>query len=92
MQSQARSNEHATTSEAHPSGVSQGLSWAARLGRHVGHRALREGAGRSHVQAGVRVPPVVGVADHGAEGTGEPLAVVLWPGNAGSNTQPTTSR
>ncbi|CAM04717.1 transposase [Saccharopolyspora erythraea] len=24
-------------------------------------------------------------ADHGPAGTGEPLAVILWPGNAGSN-------
>ena len=25
-------------------------------------------------------------ADHGADGTGEPLAIMLRPGNAGSNT------
>jgi hypothetical protein len=30
--------------------------------------------------------PLCAFADHGAEGTGEPLAIVLRPGNAGSNT------
>ena len=30
--------------------------------------------------------PLVAFADHGAAGTGEPLAVLLRPGNAGSNT------
>jgi DDE family transposase len=30
--------------------------------------------------------PLTVFADHGAEGTGEPLAIVLRPGNAGSNT------
>lgn len=30
--------------------------------------------------------PLWAFADHGAEGTGEPLAVLLRPGNAGSNT------
>ena len=30
--------------------------------------------------------PLTVFADHGAEGTGEPLALVLRPGNAGSNT------
>jgi hypothetical protein len=30
--------------------------------------------------------PLAAFADHGAAGTGEPLAVVLRPGNAGSNT------
>ena len=30
--------------------------------------------------------PLAAFADHGAEGTGEALAVVLRPGNAGSNT------
>jgi hypothetical protein len=29
--------------------------------------------------------------DHGPDGTGEPLAALLRPGNAGSNTPPTTS-
>jgi Transposase DDE domain group 1 len=31
-------------------------------------------------------------ADHGPEGSGEPLAIMLRPDNAGSNTAPTTSR
>jgi hypothetical protein len=30
--------------------------------------------------------PLTAFADHGAEGSGEPLAIVLRPGNAGSNT------
>jgi hypothetical protein len=30
--------------------------------------------------------PLAAFADHGAEGSGEPLAIVLRPGNAGSNT------
>ena len=30
--------------------------------------------------------PLTVFADHGAEGSGEPLAIVLRPGNAGSNT------
>ncbi len=30
--------------------------------------------------------PLMAFLDHGAEGTGEPLAIVLRPGNAGSNT------
>jgi len=30
--------------------------------------------------------PLCAFVDHGAEGTGEPLAVMLRPGNAGSNT------
>ncbi len=30
--------------------------------------------------------PLASFADHGAEGTGEPLAMLLRPGNAGSNT------
>ena len=30
--------------------------------------------------------PVTAWADHGAAGNGEPLAIVLRPGNAGSNT------
>ena len=30
--------------------------------------------------------PLTAFADHGAEGTGEPLALLLRPGNAGSNT------
>ena len=30
--------------------------------------------------------PLAAFADHGAEGSGEPLAILLRPGNAGSNT------
>ncbi len=30
--------------------------------------------------------PLLSFVDHGAEGTGEPLSVLLRPGNAGSNT------
>ena len=36
--------------------------------------------------------PLTAFADHGAEGTGEALAVLLRAGIAGSNTQPTTSK
>ncbi len=31
-------------------------------------------------------PPLMGFVDHGRDGTGEPVAGLLWPGNAGSNT------
>ncbi len=38
-------------------------------------------------RCGLGAPPTKwGIVDHGAEGTGEPLAVLLRPGNAGSNT------
>jgi hypothetical protein len=30
--------------------------------------------------------PLCAFVDHGAEGTGEPLSILLRPGNAGSNT------
>jgi len=30
--------------------------------------------------------PLCGFGDHGPDGTGEPLAILLRPGNAGSNT------
>jgi hypothetical protein len=36
--------------------------------------------------------PLTVFADHGPDGSGEPLAIMLRPGNAGSNTAPTTSR
>jgi len=36
--------------------------------------------------------PLWAFADHGQEGTGEPLAVLLRAGNAGSNTAVDTSR
>jgi hypothetical protein len=35
--------------------------------------------------------PLVTFVDHGREGSGEPVAGLLRPGNAGSNTPPTTS-
>jgi hypothetical protein len=35
--------------------------------------------------------PLMGFVDHGPGGTGEPVAALLRPGNAGSNTAPTTS-
>lgn len=31
-------------------------------------------------------PPLMGFVDHGPTGSGEPVAAVLRPGNAGSNT------
>lgn len=30
--------------------------------------------------------PLMGFVDHGGGGSGEPVARLLWPGNAGSNT------
>ena len=30
--------------------------------------------------------PLTAFADHGSQGSGEPLAIMLRPGNAGSNT------
>ena len=36
--------------------------------------------------------PLTVFADHGPDGSGEPLAVMLRPGNAGSNTAASTSR
>lgn len=34
----------------------------------------------------VRAPhPLMAFADHGRPGSGEPVAALLWPGNAGSN-------
>jgi Transposase DDE domain group 1 len=38
------------------------------------------------VEEDVRVPPADGIRRHGQEGSGEPLAIMLRPGNAGSNT------
>src|SRR5687767_11613214 len=37
-------------------------------------------------QRGYGHHPLVAFVDHGPQGTGEPLAVLLRPGNAGSNT------
>ena len=36
--------------------------------------------------------PMTAFADHGPDGTGEPLAIVLRTGNAGRTPPPTTSR
>lgn len=49
-------------------------------------RALGEGERGADIQAGIRVPPVVLVRRPRASGTDEPLAIMLRPGNAGSNT------
>ncbi len=43
-------------------------------------------AARPTFKRGFGHHPLWAFADHGAEGTGEPLAVLLRPGNAGSNT------
>ena len=39
-----------------------------------------------HLQAGIRFHPLCAFVDHGAGGTGEPVAMLLRPGNAGANT------
>ena len=53
-----------------------------RPGRHADHRAQRQGRRRSHLQDGLRLHPL------GAwlANTAENLAMLLRPGNAGSNT------
>ena len=48
--------------------------------------ALGEGAGRAHLEEDARFHPMTAWADHGPDGSGEPLAIVLRPGNAGSST------
>lgn len=48
--------------------------------------AFGQGAGEADVQEGLRVHPLRGFADQGPTGTGEPPAMSLRPGNAGSNT------
>jgi hypothetical protein len=53
-------------------------------GPHGGRR-LGEGAGRSHLGKSFGFHTMTAWADHGADGNGEPLAIVLRPGNAGSN-------
>src|SRR5512144_1768905 len=57
-----------------------------RRRRDAGHRAFGQGGRGADVQARLRPPPLWAFADHGPDGTGEPLAVLLRPGNAGSNT------
>jgi hypothetical protein len=49
---------------------------------HARHRALGEGAGGGQLQAWLRVHPICCYLDE----TGEALAAILRPGNAGSNT------
>lgn len=39
-----------------------------------------------NIQAGLGLPPPVGIVDHGQYGTGEPVGALLRPSNAGSNT------
>ena len=53
-----------------------------RPGRHADHRAQRQGRSRAHVQDGLRLPPARGLVAN----TAETLAMLLRPGNAGSNT------
>ena len=48
--------------------------------------AHSQGAGRAHLEEDVRFHPMTAWADHGPDGSGEPLAIVLRPGNAGSST------
>ncbi|WP_246170954.1 transposase [Pseudonocardia hierapolitana] len=48
--------------------------------------AQRQGGRRADVQARLWPPSAVGVCRPGAVGTGEPLSVLLRPGNAGSRT------
>ena len=53
-----------------------------RPGRHADHRAQRQGRSRAHVQDGLRLPPLGAWCAN----TAESLAMLLRPGNAGSNT------
>ena len=48
--------------------------------------------GCADVEEDIRVPPLAAFADHGAAAAGEALAIMLRPGNAGSNTAASTSR
>ena len=57
-----------------------------RRGRDPGDRPQRETRRSSDLQARVRPSPVVGVPRPRPHGTGEPVAALLRPGNAGSNT------
>lgn len=58
-----------------------------RSGRdpEVAHTA-RKNARPRRTQRGFGFPPLCALLDHGAGGTGEALAIMLHPGNAGSNT------
>lgn len=47
---------------------------------------VRQGPGRPDLEAHVRVPSLAAFADHGQDGSGELLAIMLRLGNAGSNT------
>jgi len=54
--------------------------------RHDRDRALREGKGRPHLEEDVWVPSPCRVRRSWRRGRGEPLAILLRTGNAGSNT------
>ena len=54
--------------------------------RHPGRLPQREGTGPAQFKRGYGFHPLCAFLDHGAEGTGEALQVMLRPGNAGSNT------
>lgn len=49
-------------------------------------RPFRQTARRSDLGTHLRLPPLTVFADHGRGGSGEPLAILLRPGNASSNT------
>jgi hypothetical protein len=51
----------------------------------AGNRPQCEGTGSAGVRARLRFPSAVDLLDHGAAGTGEPLAVLLRAGNAESD-------
>lgn len=57
-----------------------------RPGREPAGRALRQRESGPNVQEGLRFHPLFAFVDHGADGSGEPAAVMLRPGNAGANT------
>ena len=57
-----------------------------RPGRHDRDRPLGEGTGMPTFKRTYGFHPLLAFLDHGPAGTGEPLAVLLRPGNAGSNT------
>src|SRR5829696_1541503 len=76
-----------------PSLAGRGMGGGAagdRPGRHPDHRALDKQGAAGTYKGGFGFHPLAAWLDRG-DGTGEPLAAVLRPGNAAANTAPTRS-